>query len=126
MAQLVIVTGEQAGTRFRLQARPLSAGRAPACEIQLVDVKVSRRHFMVVPQGSGYAVRELKSTNGVHVNAERIQGERALADGDVIRAGDTQLVFSVDDAVDAEDALRQFRRADKSLRDRSTRRDTGF
>jgi pSer/pThr/pTyr-binding forkhead associated (FHA) protein len=124
MAQLVIVSGAQEGTRFRLPARPVTAGRDPASEIQLLDPKVSRRHFVMVPVAGGYAVRALKSTNGVQVNGARIASDRVLADGDVIGAGDTRLVFSSGDDADTEDALRRFRRADRGLRDQRTQRDS--
>jgi len=120
MATLIIDTGEQKGRHFRLAARPLVGGRAPAAEIQVVDPKVSRRHFLIAPQASGYAIRELRSTNGVWVNGERVSGERSLADGDRIRVGDTEIVFHLADDPDQRDAIREPRKFSPTLRDRGT------
>jgi pSer/pThr/pTyr-binding forkhead associated (FHA) protein len=124
VAQLVIANGEQEGTRYRLGARPLVAGRDPVNEIQLLDPRVSRRHFMIVPAPDGFAVRELRSLNGVRVNEVRVRGERVLAPGDVIRAGNTEIVYSDRDDDASPDALRTFRRVDRALRDRATERES--
>lgn len=123
MASLLIANGPQRGTCYRLQARPIIAGRDPVNEIQLLDTKVSRRHFMVVPKGSGFAVRELRSTNGIKVNGEAVTGDRPLGEGDVIRVGSTEILFSDSDHPDLDDALRRYRKFEKPLRERSTERE---
>ena len=120
MACLIIDSGDHKGRYFKLAARPLVGGRAPAAEIQVVDPKVSRRHFLVAPQAAGYVVRELRSTNGVWVNDERVAGERALTDGDRIRVGDTNLVFSLNDDPEQRDAVNDYRKFSPTLRDRGT------
>ena len=120
MACLIIDSGDHKGRTFKLAARPLVGGRAPLAEIQVVDPKVSRRHFLVAPQAAGYVIRELRSTNGVWVNEERVAGERALADGDRIRVGDTSLVFSLSDDPEQRDAINEYRKFSPTLRDRST------
>src|SRR5262245_24026423 len=120
MACLVIDSGDHKGRTFKLTARPLVGGRAPAAEIQVIDAKVSRRHFMVAPLPDGYAIRELRSTNGIWVNEERVSGERALADGDRIRVGDTELVFHSADDPAQSDAVHQYRKYSPTLKDRGT------
>jgi pSer/pThr/pTyr-binding forkhead associated (FHA) protein len=80
---------------------------------------------MVVPKDAGFCVRELRSTNGVRVNGVLVRGDRELRDGDVIKAGATQLVFSAADDPNLEDALRHYRKFEKPLRERSTERDEG-
>lgn len=123
MASLLIANGPQRGTLYRLKARPLIAGRDPVNEIQLIDPKVSRRHFMLVPKGTGFAVRELRSTNGVRLNGLPVNGDYQLVEGDVIKAGATELLFSESDHPDLEDALRHYRKFEKPLRERSTERE---
>ena len=120
MACLVIDSGDHRGRAFKLTARPLVGGRAPAAEIQVVDAKVSRRHFLVAPLPNGYAIRELRSTNGIWVNEERVAGECVLEDGDRIRVGDTELVFHTNDDPAQRDAVREYRKVSPTLRDRGT------
>ena len=122
MACLVIDSGDHKGRVFKLTARPLVGGRAPAAEIQVVDAKVSRRHFLVAPLPNGYAIRELRSTNGIWVNDERVSGERVLADGDRIRVGDTNLIFFAEDDPERSDAVHEYRKFSPTLRDRGTAR----
>ncbi|MEM7287680.1 MAG: FHA domain-containing protein, partial [Actinomycetota bacterium] len=58
----------------------------------LEDGNVSRRHAEIRPQGTGFKVVDLGSTNGTSVNGERI-AERQLRDGDVIEFGGTKVRF---------------------------------
>ena len=122
MACLIIDSGDHRGRHYKLAARPLVGGRAPAAEIQVVDPKVSRRHFLVAPLPAGYAIRELRSTNGIWVNDERVSGERVLADGDRIRVGDTNLIFFAEDDPERSDAVHEYRKFSPTLRDRGTAR----
>jgi predicted component of type VI protein secretion system len=60
------------------------------CEVVLPDPEVSRRHAALRKTASGAAVEDLGSTNGTFVNGERITGLVMLADGDVVRFGNTE------------------------------------
>ena len=90
MPCLIIDSGEHKGRSFKLASRPLVGGRAPAAEIQEVDAKVSRRHFLVGRRDDSYTIRELRSTNGVWVNDERIEGLLPVVDR-VVRSFATEL-----------------------------------
>ena len=120
MAGLVVTSGEQQGKYFKLAKRPLACGRDPAAEIQVVDPKVSRRHFLIRFQDGGYVVRELRSKNGVFVNDARIAGEQRLQDGDAIRVGDTGLMFCEHDDPNRTNALEQYRKGGRDLREDRT------
>lgn len=119
MACLLITTGEQAGTYFPLSKRPLTAGRDPAREIQIVDPEVSRKHFLIRMDGDGYVILDMKSRNGVFVNAEKVT-EHRLADGDRIQAGDTELTFHEANDPDRTNALLHYHCADRHLREDRT------
>ena len=80
------------GQRFTLGEHLVSIGRRPECNIVLGDPKVSREHAEIRPQGDGYVVVDLGSTNGTLVNGVRIT-ERVLRDGDEMRFGSTQIRF---------------------------------
>lgn len=120
MAALIITNGEQAGTYFPLANRPLTAGRDPARDIQIMDPKVSRKHFQIRKDEDKYAILEFKSTNGVYVNGTKIEGEQFLQDGDRIQIGDTVLGFCLVDDPDRTNALNKFKRADRHAREDRT------
>jgi DNA-binding NtrC family response regulator len=68
---------------------PLAIGRAPSAERSLAirDPRLSRTHAIILLAGDQVVVRD-SSTNGSFVEGERVT-ERALADGDLLRAGDS-------------------------------------
>ncbi len=120
MASLMITSGEQAGTHFRVAKRPLAGGRDPSRDIQIVDPKVSRKHFQIRQDGDDHVIIELKSLNGVHVNGSRINGQQVLKDGDDICVGDTTMTFYAVDAPDRTDAVQRYKRADRHMREDQT------
>ncbi|MDW8364006.1 MAG: FHA domain-containing protein, partial [Myxococcales bacterium] len=65
------------------------------CHITLEDPLVSRHHARIRIVGTEARIQDLGSRNGVRVNGRLIDGERTLADGDRIRLGSQELVFSV-------------------------------
>ena len=89
VGSLVLPSGE----RITLGKETVSIGRLHDCTIPLTDGNVSRRHCEVRPSSRGYVVADLGSTNGTKVNGLRIQGEQALADGDIVSVGSTHLRF---------------------------------
>lgn len=72
----------------------LSIGRLPACEVALAwDSEVSRAHALFEQVGGAWTVEDRGSSNGTLVNAVRINRPHVLRDGDVVRIGQTQLIF---------------------------------
>jgi hypothetical protein len=86
---LVLASGEQ----IVLEGQVVGIGRLPSCEVVVADPNASRRHAEVRPQGGGYVVVDLGSTNGTRVNGLLVVGDRLLADGDVIGVGTTTVRF---------------------------------
>jgi hypothetical protein len=80
------------GQRVLLGETILTVGRLSECTLVVDDPNVSRRHAEVRPQGSGFRVVDLSSTNGTRVNGEKV-AERQLADGDRIEIGNVVLRF---------------------------------
>lgn len=120
MAYLEITAGENAGKYYQLTKRTLTAGRDPAREIQLIDAKVSRKHFQVRCVDGDYYLVHLKSLNGVYLNGTKIEAECKLEDGAEIVAGQTTLRFHSDDNPDRSNAVHQYRKGDRGLREDRT------
>lgn len=119
MAALIVESGANEGNWYRLGARTLTAGRDPANAIQIVDEKVSRKHFQIRQDEGLYLITDLKSHNGVYLNGHRMQ-EALLKEGDVIQVGETVLVYTDREISDRADALQYFKQASRRLRDEPT------
>jgi hypothetical protein len=70
----------------------VTIGRMPDSTIVLADPNVSRHHAEVRPQGDGYVVVDLGSTNGTRVNGVKVT-QQELRDGDQVVFGNTQMTF---------------------------------
>ena len=106
MAYLLITSGNQAGKSVQLRFSDLIAGRECSREFQLLDPKVSRRHFKVRRQVNRFIISELDSRNGIFVNGQRVN-ECPLSDMDRIMVGETQLLFLASDDVTQLEAARR-------------------
>jgi pSer/pThr/pTyr-binding forkhead associated (FHA) protein len=62
-------------------------------DLPLDDRKASRYHAVIVDTEKGFAVSDLRSTNGTSVGSSRVLDSRLLSNGDVIRIGATELRF---------------------------------
>ncbi len=81
------------GERHELGDRAVVLGRSKDCDIRLSDPNVSRRHAEVRPDGAGYTVVDLDSTNGIEIDGKRVK-ELALTDGTRFTLGTTEVSFS--------------------------------
>ena len=96
MAMLIFKNGLKAGETYRLGRGTITVGRAPHNAIQVLDRKASKVHFQIKRLEETYEVTDLKSTNGLFVNGERVTST-SLKDWDEIQAGDTILVYLASD-----------------------------
>jgi len=119
MASLLVISGSTAGDYYLLGNDPVVLGRDEDSPIQIVDEAVSRKHLRISPDGDrSYAAEDLASANGTFINDIRIGEIRPLADGDVLRLGTTELMFSAIDFADGETAFQHYRQHGE--RDKST------
>jgi hypothetical protein len=84
--------GLSKGERFDLFGG-LSIGRSADADVRVNDKYASGIHARVYNRGGTYYVEDLNSTNGTLLNSEQLHGEAELADGDLIRIGDTEIRF---------------------------------
>jgi len=84
------------GRRMVVPAGGAVLGRSRECDVVLADTNVSRRHAEIRPQGSGWVVEDLGSTNGVRVNGRPAVGPTPLQGGDRVELGTVAVTFEVD------------------------------
>jgi hypothetical protein len=87
--------GGQRIVRLDDSASPLTVGRAVGSAVHIDwDANVSRVHAQLVPVGEEWALADDGlSRNGSYVNGERVTGRRRLRDGDVLRVGETAIIY---------------------------------
>ncbi len=91
-AFLVVTVGAMPGKRYGL--RPISrVGRDLRFDIRPHDPEISRSHAILTFTGIGFTVQDGGSTNGTFVNEERVEGEREIFHGDLVRVGRTTMRF---------------------------------
>lgn len=69
-------------------------GRSPECHVTIDDPLVSREHAKIIVEGDRVICRDLGSRNGSKVNGQLVRGDIALNDGDRVRIGNQEIVFS--------------------------------
>src|SRR5690349_15263675 len=84
------------GASILLDKPILLLGRHPECDIQIDSRKVSRRHCCIAQVADYLVVRDLDSTNGIRINAARVQ-EGKLRHGDELTIGSHRYQVSWDD-----------------------------
>jgi len=89
-AQFKFLSGSRAGQVETFQKAYLGLGRHPLSDVRFDaerDLDVSSRHAAIMRKAEGFVLQDLGSKNGTYVNGERVEGDRLLADGDVIGFG---------------------------------------
>ena len=88
---LLVVEGENPGTRAELADAPLLIGRGSDAAIKLDDDYVSTRHARIASSGDQWYVEDLGSTNGTYVGPVRITQPTTIGLGVQVRVGKTIL-----------------------------------
>jgi transitional endoplasmic reticulum ATPase len=106
MRQLVILDGNAKGRSLVLEAgKSKIIGRDPACDWTITDESVSWHHCQVRCLGEEVFVRDLHSTNGSHIDNNRVT-EQTLEQGQVLRLGDVTIALADLGPQSAEDFLK--------------------
>ena len=93
-------TGAGMGRRFALNKAEHFVGRLEDLDIPLEGEGLSRKHARIFRDESGWKVEDLQSTNGTHVNDEKVSTQ-ALSDGDLLRFGVAICKFLSGDNIEA-------------------------
>jgi pSer/pThr/pTyr-binding forkhead associated (FHA) protein len=100
LANFLVRSGALKGTRLIVRTPVANIGRADYNDIVLPDESVSTSHAKLQRREGVWILADLESTNGTHVDGERISTDTPIAPGTMVRFGDVQLVFEpTDDAL---------------------------
>lgn len=98
---LVMLQGDLPGQVFRLPIGRQLIGRKGDCQIRLREKAVSAHHAEIVHTEAGVSVSDLESTNGTVVNGRRIRTPVFLAQGNLLKLGNSVFKY-VDSLVEVE------------------------
>jgi hypothetical protein len=91
-----LIYGDDEAVRVFSLGTSARVGRSEPCELRLVDQHLSKEHFAVKKTDGAFVLSDVDSKNGTFVNGNKVS-LYTLTSGDVIRAGNSQLVFLDDD-----------------------------
>ncbi len=69
-------------------------GRGSACEVRILDLKLSRKHCALECNDRGWQAVDLMSTNGCTLDGEQIVGSVPVRAGSLLEAGQTKLTVA--------------------------------
>jgi pSer/pThr/pTyr-binding forkhead associated (FHA) protein len=103
MWKLVIKDDEGRQIVVPLKQDEYVLGRKAGSRIRLVERNVSRQHAKICKHSDetgntpdSFTIEDLNSSNGTHVNGDKLTGNRSLAHGDLIQIGDYRIVLQDD------------------------------
>ena len=83
------------GHSYPLQSAATRIGRLHDNDIVLDSANVSRHHAVIIDTGTNFIINDLRSSNGVHVQHQRIRNTATLNDGDHVRICDHEFTFQI-------------------------------
>ena len=96
---LVVSEGVASEQRFPLHPDQITdIGRAGTNRVVLRDDICSRNHCEIFHISTGWMLRDRSSRNGTYLNETRVDRDRPLVDGDIIRIGETLMLFTTDES----------------------------
>lgn len=92
-AQLVVLRGDEAGTRIPVGGPCTVLGRGRGCDITLADPTAAPHHAEIHHDGRGcYTLRDTGALTGIDLNRRPVR-QAELADGDEIRVAKARFTF---------------------------------
>jgi hypothetical protein len=90
---LLWLNGPDCGKRLPVLDEAVFIGRGEGSAARVRDGLASRVHAKLVVKAGAAKVLDLGSANGLYVDGVRVDGERPLRGGEVLRVGETDLAF---------------------------------
>lgn len=98
MGRLTAIRGPHRGAFYELEEAETVIGRMRTCGIRLHDSAVGKQHAKIVLHGGKVSIIDLNSRSGIYVNNRKITSAE-LADGDIVRIGNSTFTFSAEPAL---------------------------
>jgi pSer/pThr/pTyr-binding forkhead associated (FHA) protein len=95
VAELIVTKGKQKDQVFKITKYESFLGRASDNDIRLHDWFVSKKHAVIIRQGSNYFIKDLGSWRGTMVNGKNVR-DCELKPGDEVQLGTTILGFRME------------------------------
>ncbi len=82
---------------YNLPQDLITVGRSNACDIEIADKAVSRKHFEIVNEGGDYFLIDLKSGNGTSLNGKKIRPieKHLLRPSDLVGVEQYEIAFTL-------------------------------
>jgi pSer/pThr/pTyr-binding forkhead associated (FHA) protein len=102
--KLTVTNGPNKGRSLILgRSETCLVGRGPQADFVVIDLRISREHFLILGASHGWHILDMQSRHGTFIDGERIKDKWLKRDG-VILAGDTTFSVSLFDAtIEAEE-----------------------
>lgn len=91
---LIVLAGLEKDKPIPLEEDETRIGRETDNGLVLLDPLISRHHAVITRKGESYELKDLASANGVYINDVRISTPQVLQEGDKLKMGDTELLFT--------------------------------
>jgi len=113
-SRILIGHYESGERRYVLDGEAWVIGSDAACDLQLTDPTVSRRHARLTCDEGSWIIEDLGSSNGTQLNGCTLEGKLPIAAGDVLQLGSLTCSFLEPDADEVELAVPPQSWADRS------------
>lgn len=90
-----MVTAEGTAREFPVPSLPVTIGRGEEAKVRIPLASISRKHCELMDDDDELVVKDLGSSNGTYVNAERVK-RRELIPGDLLAVGPVVFVIRID------------------------------
>lgn len=82
---------------YNLPQDTITIGRTGACDVELADKSISRKHAEIVKDADDYFLIDLKSGNGTYLNGKRIRSieKHLLRSNDLIKIENYEISFTL-------------------------------
>jgi pSer/pThr/pTyr-binding forkhead associated (FHA) protein len=105
LPELIVLSSENKGNSFTLKNKAYTCGRSADSDIHFADLTISSDHCEFVRTNKGiYSLTDKDTTNGTKVNNQYIENV-VLKNGDIIKLGNTELLYSCEEGKFKEQIL---------------------
>jgi Nif-specific regulatory protein len=112
--KLISISGPLEGTIFSLTDADITIGREPSNSICIADPLLSRQHCRITREGEVFKLYDLGSSNGTFVNGVPVK-EQVIAHRDLIKTGDSVLLFICHEESEADYSSVRFAEDDPAM-----------